>query len=197
MQRKTSRGIHHKKCGVEASTSSQKLVKALDYYVVIVTGWKHHYYTGWLVYFVVWHVAARSPLPRRAHSRLECSAAPTRELSHMHFSACLLLLLVPMSYPPCSLSTFCTKCSFDFYLLDKRARHLRLSHFIIFKIVEHILKLTQELCKKVLPNSWSNNLKFLCEKFNKTQQCFTTQLLLTLNPIMLVNTRVDISISVK
>lgn len=71
------------------------------------------------------------------------------------------------------------------------------SHFIIFKIVEHILKLTQELCKKVLPNSWSNNLKFLCEKFNKTQQCFTTQLLLTLNPIMLVNTRVDISISVK
>lgn len=48
-------GIHQKKRQVEASTSLQKLVKALDYYVVIVTGWKHHYYPGWTVYFVVWH----------------------------------------------------------------------------------------------------------------------------------------------
>lgn len=58
MKRGATSGIHHKKRQVEASTSSQKLVKALDYYVVIVTGWKHHYYTGWPVYFVVWHVAA-------------------------------------------------------------------------------------------------------------------------------------------
>ena len=59
MKRGATSGIHHKKRQVEASTSSQKLVKALDYYVVIVTGWKHHYYTGWPVYFVVWHVVAR------------------------------------------------------------------------------------------------------------------------------------------
>lgn len=52
------RSASQKSGRMEASTSSQKLVKALDYYVVIVTGWKHHYYTGSLVYFVVWRCGA-------------------------------------------------------------------------------------------------------------------------------------------
>lgn len=91
MKRCATSGIHHKKRQVEASTTSQKLVKALDYYVVIVTGWKHHYYTGLPVYFVVWHVAA---CRCRCNSRARCGTCPlalTARILIMHeFHMCFL-----------------------------------------------------------------------------------------------------------